>query len=105
MPPLEAIAAFGAGLVLVLGIAYLRGDWRPSRSAPRAMGRRFRVTDIDAAPGDLYDQMPCEGVMLRRIAGPDRPDYWIARLDRPLRWMDEGAERVIDHLVPAASSR
>jgi hypothetical protein len=41
---------------------------------------------------------------IRIIASPSscRSDYWLARLDRPLRWMDDGTERVIDHLVLAA---
>jgi len=102
MPPPIAIVAFGAGLLLVLGVAYLRGRWPPPRRAPRPTERRFRLAEIDSAPRDLYDQLPCDGVLLRSIPGPDRPDYWIARLDRPLRWLDEGTERVIDHLVLAA---
>jgi hypothetical protein len=103
MPPLAAIAAFGAGLLLVLGVGYLRGDWRPGRGgAARQPGRRFRLTDVDSGPDDLYDQVPCEGVLIRQIAGPDRPDYWIARLTVPLRWSDDGTARVVDHLVLVA---
>jgi len=63
---------------------------------------RFRLVDVDGAPDDLAPQTPAEGVLLRSIPGPDRPDYWLARLDRPLQWSDEGTEHAIDHLVLAA---
>jgi hypothetical protein len=107
MPPLAAISAFGAGLLLVLGIAYL-GKVRQRATASRGPAAtpvaavRFRLTDVDNAPDDLPSQTPAEGILLRPLPGPDRPDYWLARLDRPLRWMDAGTERAIDHLVLAA---
>ena len=65
-------------------------------------GVRFELTDVDDAPDDLYGQIPCQGVLVRRLPGPDRPDYWLARLVTPLRWSDEGTVRTVDHLVLAA---
>ena len=107
LSPLVAVVAFTFGVLLVLGIAYL-GKARPRATAPRGSPvapvatMRFRLVDVDSAPDDLAPQTPAEGVLLRSIPGPDRPDYWLARLDRPLQWSDEGTEHAIDHLVLAA---
>lgn len=60
---------------------------------------RFRVTSVDHAPDDLYEQVPFDGVLLRKISGPDRPDYWLAELSKPLRWSDSNEDRLITHLV------
>lgn len=115
LSPLAAAAAFVVGVLLVLGIASL-GKIRTRRpvrhEAPRRVPacappslsglRRFSLTSVDHAPEDLYAQVPCDGALVRRMAGRDRADYWLARLDRPVRWRDEAAERVVDHLVLAA---
>jgi hypothetical protein len=63
---------------------------------------RFRITSVDYAPDDLYEQVPFDGVLLRKIAGPDRPDYWLAELSEPLKWSHDGEFRVITHLVLAS---
>jgi len=39
---------------------------------------------------------------LTRISGKDRDDYWIAELAKPLRWVSEGGERAVTHIVVAA---
>lgn len=109
LSPMEAVAAFAFGVVLVLGIARL-GRARaprlmaPPMSAPDAVtpSQRVRLRDVDSAPDELYAQVPCEGTLLRRLAGPDRPDYWMARLDVPVRWMNDGRETFVEHVVLAA---
>ncbi len=40
--------------------------------------------------------------MFRRIPGTDRPDYWLAELDRPVTWRQGDRERRITHLVVGA---
>jgi hypothetical protein len=40
--------------------------------------------------------------LLRMIPGPDRPDYWLGVLDRPLRWIDGDRERVVKHVIVCA---
>ena len=107
LSPLVAAAAFLFGLLLVLGIGHLskaraRATALHEPTATPVVPGRFRLIEVDNAPDDLPPQTPVKGVLVRSIPGPDRPDYWIARLDRPLRWLDEGTERVIDHLVLAA---
>jgi hypothetical protein len=109
MSPVAAAAAFSAGVLIVLGLAYVRRQQpsqpsQPGQPAPPVApgALRFRLTDVDSAPADLAAQVPCEGVLLRRIPGPDRPDYWLARLDAPVRWSQAGTVRTIDHLVLAS---
>jgi len=63
---------------------------------------RFRLVSADYEPADLIAQLPREGTLIRQIPGPDRPDYWLATLDSPLAWDDNGSPRTVEHLVLAA---
>ena len=63
------------------------------------MAARLRVTSVDSAPEDLYEQVPFTARLLRKVAGPDMPDYWLAELDKPLSWVDAGASRQVTHIV------
>jgi hypothetical protein len=56
------------------------------------------VTSVDHNPAELEDQVPFSLTLLRSLPGPDR-NYWLGALDRPLRWLDEGAEREVHHLI------
>lgn len=66
------------------------------------MATRLRVTSVDSAPEDLYSQVPFTAALLRKVAGPDKPDYWLAELEQPLTWLDSGASRQVTHIVVAA---
>ena len=58
------------------------------------MRTHFRIISVDYEPEDLAAQVPFDGVLLRKIAGPDGPDYCWAELTKPLAWDDNGvAER------------
>jgi hypothetical protein len=63
---------------------------------------RVRISSVDYAPDELYAQTPFEAVLLREIPGPDRPDYWIAALPSPIRWLRDRNEIFVKHLVLAA---
>ena len=63
---------------------------------------RFRITSVDYAPDELYEQVPFDGVLLRKISGPDRPDYWLAELLEPLTWSHDGENREVSHVVLAS---
>jgi hypothetical protein len=63
---------------------------------------RFRLVSADYEPEDLVAQLPREGTLVRKIAGPDRPDYWLASLDSPLTWNDNGSTRTVNLLILAA---
>ena len=60
---------------------------------------RFVIKSVDYAPDDLEDQTPVRGRLLRRVAGPDPQDYWLAELKRPLSWTLNGDTQTIRHLV------
>lgn len=63
---------------------------------------QLTITSVDYAPEELHDQVPFSAQLLREIPGDDRPDYWIAKLDRPLRWLQQDQEVEVTHLVLAA---
>jgi hypothetical protein len=63
---------------------------------------RYKITDVDYAPEELYSQVPFEVRLLRQIAGPDRPDYWLAKLGKPLLWKNDGKEISVTHVILAA---
>jgi hypothetical protein len=65
------------------------------------MAARFRVTSVDSAPADLNGQVPFTAKLLRKVAGPDKPDYWLAELEKPLSWVDAGDTRQVTHVVVA----
>ena len=63
---------------------------------------KIRITAVDHAPDELYEQTPFTAVLLRELPGPDRPDYWLAALPRPIRWIRNGNETKVTHVVLAA---
>ena len=65
------------------------------------MRTHFRITSVDYGPEDLAAQVPFDGVLLRKVAGPDRADYWLAELAKPLEWDDNGVARTVTHVVLA----
>ena len=36
------------------------------------------------------------------VPGPDRPDYWLAALERPITWVHDGVETAVTHIVMSA---
>lgn len=63
---------------------------------------RLTVTSVDYAPDELHGQVPFVVTLLRQIPGSDRPDDWIGSVTPPLRWVVDGVEREITHLVVSA---
>jgi hypothetical protein len=63
---------------------------------------RLTISDIDSAPPDLEAQAPFTVELLRELPGPDRPDYWLGRLRRPLKWNRDGETVEVTHLVLGA---
>ena len=46
---------------------------------------RFVLTGMDVGPQDLDAQLPALVVDVRMLPGADRPDYYIGRLETPIR--------------------
>ena len=63
---------------------------------------RVRVTKIDDGPLELSGQTPFEVEIIRCIPGPDRPDYWLGRLEQPLTWNQEESQRTVTYVLLAA---
>ena len=53
--------------------------------------------------GDKSDPIPLKVTLLRQIAGPDRPDYWLGKLQKPFQWISgsEPGAFEIEYLVLA----
>jgi hypothetical protein len=62
---------------------------------------RINVTSVDYAPPELEGQTPFQLELLKKIAGSDRPEYWIAVAAQPLRWRREGQDVLVTHVVVA----
>ena len=63
---------------------------------------QLTITSVDYAPGDLYDQTPLVIDLIREIPGSDRPDYWIGKSQKPIKWIVDNIEKEITHVVLAA---
>ena len=61
-----------------------------------------KVTSVDTAPEELYEQAPFTARILRQIPGPDRPDYLLAELIQPLTWCRDSVQVPVSHLVLCA---
>jgi hypothetical protein len=59
----------------------------------------IEVSSVDYNPPELTEQVPFSFTLLRMLPGPDRPDYWVGRLEKSIRWIDDNHERLIEHLV------
>jgi len=62
---------------------------------------KLRVFDVDYAPNELIKQTPFDAKLLRMLPGDDRPDYWLAELEAPIKWVNAGI-RIISHIVVSA---
>lgn len=61
------------------------GGTQPAPDTGR-YGPRVRVTELDQAPQELTWQLPLQGELYRLMPGPDRPDYSLMVLERPLHF-------------------
>ena len=63
---------------------------------------KLKITDVDYAPEELYEQTPFEISLLREIPGSDRPDYSIGELKNEIKWIKDNHELKVSHVVVAA---
>lgn len=57
----------------------------------------FMIIDADYAPDDLPKQLPVSIELIREIPGSDRPDYWLAKTETPVKWDD----KTVNYLIVA----
>lgn len=60
---------------------------------------QLTITLLDEASPELEAQLPLVVELLKKLPGPDRPDYWIGALMSPLRWKDGGEARECTHVA------
>ncbi len=58
----------------------------PTQGPSGRYGPQVRISGFDVAPDELTWQLPINGELYRVIPGPDRPDYSIMLLERPLHF-------------------
>lgn len=58
---------------------------------------RVQLIDCDYAPKDMEGQLPITCSLLRMIPGKDRPDYWLAKCENPIKY----EKTIINHLILA----
>jgi hypothetical protein len=63
---------------------------------------KLTVTWVDYNPPELERMLPVAVTLLRELPGPDRPDYWLGKLENPVAWTKEGDHIVVDHIVVCA---
>ena len=60
------------------------------------------ITDVDYAPDEFHEQVPIVVELLRPMLGAAGPTYWLGAVQRPIRWVVNGTERAVTHLVVTA---
>ena len=61
---------------------------------------QLTITYLDDSP-KLKADLPLVIDLIRMLPGPDRPDYWLAKLHQPVCWSVGGQRREVTHLVVA----
>lgn len=83
-------------------IASLRETLGFAPVSQRSRDLQITINNVDHAPSELHEQTPFTVTLLKDIPGPDRPDYWLAQLHTPLKWIHHNREHDITHLLLAA---
>ena len=61
---------------------------------------KFEIKHLDIAPDELHYQLPIAGKIIRKIPGADRPDYYLAKLNKTIIWTrDNGSTEEISNIV------
>lgn len=60
-------------------------------AARRGLGAGMHMTHLNilslgAVPPELAARLPAAARIVKKLAGPDRPDYWLAELSQPFVW-------------------
>lgn len=50
---------------------------------------KIEITEIEQGPSDLDLQLPIKAEVTKQIPGKDRADYMLAKLEKPVFWVDK----------------
>lgn len=61
----------------------------------------IEITTISKGPDELSYQLPIQAKVVKQIPGKDRPDYYLAELEKSVFWIDEEKDinTEINHLI------
>ena len=61
---------------------------------------KFEIKHLDVGPVELGYQLPISGKIIRKIPGNDRPDYYLAKLNKTIIWnCDNGTTTEVSHIA------
>jgi hypothetical protein len=63
---------------------------------------QLTITGVDYAPSELEEQVPIVVDLIRELPGPDRPDYWLGEVRKPIRWLKDNHEIAVTHVIVGA---
>ena len=63
---------------------------------------QMTITSVDYAPDELHEQVPIVVRLLRPIAAEEDAKYWLGAVQPPIRWLVDGTERAVTHVVVTA---
>jgi hypothetical protein len=61
----------------------------------------IEITSISKGPDELTYQLPISAKIIKQIPGKDRPDYFIAKLEKSIVWVNksDSENKEISHIV------
>jgi hypothetical protein len=70
------------------------------KSCQECIGLKLKIVSVDYAPEDLSKQVPFTISLIREMKVIDRPDYWLAKVDKTLIF-ENGKTKEINYLILA----
>ncbi len=65
----------------------------------------IEITELEKGPEELKLQLPVKATAIKQIPGKDRPDYIIAKLEKPVIWVDKAKDKATDITYIVVCSR
>jgi hypothetical protein len=63
------------------------------------------ITSVNNAPPELRGRAPFAVYLIRQMPGPDRSDYWLCRLERPIVWWQQREKQKVTHVILAVNDQ
>ncbi|WP_018127417.1 hypothetical protein [Balneola vulgaris] len=61
----------------------------------------IEISNVEKGPKELMLQLPIQAEVVKQLPGKDRPDYFLAKLESPVLWVDKarGINLEISYMV------